>query len=87
MLQVGLGLFERGDGERLCRSTVTETCDLRKDEPHPVTGLVSRLVVHQGPCHRRDLARQESVEDCSHRSYTIRRVVYSFQDDIIPGNV
>ena len=39
VLEIGLGLFERGNGELLCHPTVTETCDLRKDVPHPVTGL------------------------------------------------
>lgn len=39
VLQVGLGLIKRSDGELLCHSAVAETLDLRKDEPDPVTGL------------------------------------------------
>jgi hypothetical protein len=41
VLHIGLGFFERGNGKRLCRSTVTKTFDLGKDVPHPVTGLSS----------------------------------------------
>ena len=41
MLQVGLGLVERGDGELLRRAAVTKTGNLRKDEPDPVAGLSS----------------------------------------------
>lgn len=39
MLEIGLGLDERGNGELLRLFTVTKTGDLRKDKPNPVTGF------------------------------------------------
>lgn len=41
MLQVGLGLIERGERELLRHCTVTKSSDLRKDEPDPVTRFSS----------------------------------------------
>jgi hypothetical protein len=39
MCQVGPGLRKITDRVRLGRGTAPEPCDLREDEPHPVTGL------------------------------------------------
>jgi len=41
VLQVGLGLIKRGDGELLRHCTVAKTGNLRKDEPDPMAGLSS----------------------------------------------
>src|SRR5262245_57494288 len=43
MFQIGLRFIERRNRESSCRRTVSQTFDLGKDEPHPVTALLSRL--------------------------------------------
>jgi len=41
MRKIGLRLREVTDRVRLGHGAAPKTCDLRKDEPHPMTGLAS----------------------------------------------
>ena len=47
--QVGLCLLQRRDGKLPRHWTVSETSDLRKNEPHPMAGLLTPLEFSEGP--------------------------------------
>jgi hypothetical protein len=52
MRKVSLRLSQIADRVRLGHGTAPEPCDLREDEPHPVTGLAPVSQLRDGPLVR-----------------------------------
>ena len=61
-MQIGLGFIEGSDGKLLRHCAVTQSGDLRKDEPNPVTGFSSGAELSKDGVVSGHLGVEEALE-------------------------